>query len=339
MARLSNRAIRVGGPRRAPRASRAVRWQSPWRACLIVLMLAVVGGQVQTTTRASSPAAQPASEVDATPLIRELDVLLGNEPGIYGVVVMTPEGQTLYSRNRNVPFVAASLFKLVVMASVFELEANRHLARDEALPGWGTVGDALHAMIVHSDNGSTQALIERVGGITVVNDTAHRLGLDHTRLDVDAGWLAHVPDRPSRDSTQESIQQGKEFVAANATTEAVDVTTPDDMARFFRLLLEGQLVSADASKAMLALLARQEIRDRLPVLLPPNTVVAHKTGNLPGVIHDAGVIVTPAGPVIVAVLTETVPTEQRAVEVIQRLALVVYETAEPPPRGGGRPGR
>jgi len=310
--------------------NRAVRWHALWRAA--VLLLVVVGGHGGQATLAESPAPLPSSDVDATRLTRELDVLLGNEPGVYGVVVMTPEGQTLYSRNRDVPFVAASLFKLVVMASVFELEANGKLTQDEELPGWGTVNDALHAMIVHSDNGSTQVLIERVGGIGPVNATARRLGLDHTQLDVDAGWLDGVPEEPSRDSTRDSIQQGKEFVAANAATEAVDVTTPDDMARFFRLLLDGRLVSEAASKSMLELLAKQEITDRLPVLLPPNTVVAHKTGNLPNVIHDAGIISTPDGPLIVAALTEAMPEQGRAFEVIQQLALIVYENAERPPR-------
>ena len=296
----------------------------------MVLVLASLA--VRPDAVVASPPPLPAGEVEATPLTRELDVLLGNEPGLYGVVIMTPDGNTLYSRNRDVPFVAASLFKVVVMVSVFEQEAAGTLRRDEALPGWGTIADALFAMIVHSDNGSSVVLIDRVGGIDVVNETANRLGLNHTRLDVGAGWVEDLPQEASRDSTRESIQQGKAFVADSAAGATVDVTTPDDMARFFRLLLGGQVVNADASKAMLELLAQQEIRDRLPVLLPPNTVLAHKTGNLPSVIHDAGIIATPAGPLIVAALAEAMPAEGRAFEVIQQLALVVYETAERPLR-------
>ena len=307
------------------------RHPAPWRL-LAVLVLLGAGVHAWPDTAAASPAAPPPVDVDVSPLTRELDVLLGNEPGVYGVVVMTPDGETLYSRNRDVPFVAASLFKLAVMATVFEREADQDLSRDEPLPGWGTIADALFAMIVHSDNGSASVLIERVGGITAVNETAERLGLDHTRLNADAGWLDDVPNDPHRDSTKESIQQGKDFVAATAGDAAVDVTTPDDTARFFRLLMAGQVVNADASKAMLELLSQQEITDRLPVLLPPDTVVAHKTGNLPNVIHDAGIIATPAGELIVAALTEAMPAEGRAFEVIQQLALIVYDNAEPQPR-------
>ena len=43
--------------------------------------------------------------------------------------------------------------------------------------------------------------------------------------------------------------------------------------------------------------------DRLPAALPKQTVVAHKTGNLEGFIHDAGIIFTPTGERIVVVMT------------------------------------
>jgi beta-lactamase class A len=54
---------------------------------------------------------------------------------------------------------------------------------------------------------------------------------------------------------------------------------------------------------MLARLERQRINDRIPAGLPKTAVVAHKTGNLPGLIHDAGIIFTPAGPRVVVVTT------------------------------------
>lgn len=332
----TSRKTKSATTRPVPSSVHASRHPTLWHL-LGVLILLGAGVHAWPGTGAASPAEPPPVEVDVSPLTRELDILLGNEPGVYGVVVMTPDGETLYSRNRDVPFVAASLFKLVVMATVFEREAAQELTREETLPGWGTIADALFAMIVHSDNGSADVLIERVGGISAINETAERLGLDHTRLNADAGWLDDVPNDPNRDSTNESIRQGKEFVAATAGNASVDVTTPDDMARFFRLLLAGQMINADASDAMLELLSQQEITDRLPVLLPPDAVVAHKTGNLPGVIHDTGIISTPAGPLIVAALTEAMPAEGRAFVVIQQLALIVYENAERQPRWKERP--
>ncbi len=337
MTEMSSKAVGALGGLERGAATNAVPRQCPrlWRIALVALLLAAAygSGPPSGVVTAAPVPPLPARSADTSRLTQELDALLADEPGVYGVVVMAADGRVLYSRNRDVPFIAASLFKLVVMASVYELEASGELTLSEALPGWGTVGDALNAMIVHSDNGSTQALIDRVGGIGVVNEMAARLQLDHTRLDVDAAWIQGPAWESSGDSTDEIALQGMLFVAATAATGSVDVTTPADTARFFRLLLQGRVVNAQASKEMLDLLAKQQINDRLPVLLPAGTTVAHKTGNLPGVIHDAGIIMTPIGPVVVAALAEAMPAEDRAFQVIQELGRIVYESVEPPPRG------
>src|SRR5207248_5148937 len=72
---------------------------------------------------------------------------------------------------------------------------------------------------------------------------------------------------------------------------------------FFTLLAKRQLISPAASDRMLARLERQQINDRLPAQLPGGVVVAHKTGNLSGVTHDAGVIYTKTGPRVVVAMT------------------------------------
>jgi beta-lactamase class A len=119
----------------------------------------------------------------------------------------------------------------------------------------------------------------------------------------------------------------------------VNVTTPRDVARFYGLLLDGEAVRRDASARMLKTLLRQRVDDRFPVLLPKGTRVAHKTGNLPGVVHDAGVVYAPAGPVVLVALAQDVPDECRAVGVLRRLAALVYAAhagdrpaVDPPPK-------
>lgn len=112
---------------------------------------------------------------------------------------------------------------------------------------------------------------------------------------------------------------------ADADT-AYNVTTPADMVRLFALLLDGAVVSPEASQEMLDLLAQQTITDRLPVRLPPGTRVAHKTGNLPGIVHDAGVIYAPAGPVIVVVLSEDAEDEGAVIELAREVAVIAYDS-------------
>lgn len=78
---------------------------------------------------------------------------------------------------------------------------------------------------------------------------------------------------------------------------------------------------------MLGRLERQQINDRLPAQLPEGTRVAHKTGNLGFITHDAGIVWNKAGdPIVVVAMTWDV-WEEEAVELIQDLGSLVYANA------------
>lgn len=283
-----------------------------------------------------------ARDAERSALARQIDGLLAEEPGVYGIIVADTKGSIAYERNADLPFVAASLYKLPVMVAVFQAERDGLLAFDEGIvagdTGWTTIAAAVAAMITASNNEAALALIDRVG-VAAVNRAAADLGLHHTRLGVDpaslAGWalpLAADPDALPGDS---AADRAVAFVwaAAPAANGWPDVTTPRDTAHFFQRLLDRDVVDRRASKAMLRLLGHQTINDRFPALLPPSTEIAHKTGNLPGVVHDAGVVFAPAGPVILVALAEDVPDEAHAAALLQRLARLVYDHYG----GGARP--
>ena len=67
--------------------------------------------------------------------------------------------------------------------------------------------------------------------------------------------------------------------------------------------IAGKLVNAKACQEMLEHLKKCEDRDKFTRLLPPKTVVAHKTGSTEEVRTDAGLMETPAGPIVLCVLT------------------------------------
>jgi hypothetical protein len=84
------------------------------------------------------------------------------------------------------------------------------------------------------------------------------------------------------------------------------------------------------------LLRTQQVNDRLPQGLPPGTPIAHKTGDIRHYAHDAGVITTPHGDVVLAVLSgpwalpccdadHPGPSEQVAFGAIARLGRAVYD--------------
>lgn len=282
-------------------------------------------------------------------IVAAANELLVGEAGVYGVVMVDQEGSVLYGRNLDAPFLPGSMYKLLLVAEIYRLRETGELSFDEALPidpayfdveipgepmdGYypletraTTVEDAVFGLIVFSSNVASIALLERVGR-EAVNTMAPRLGMTSTHLWVDPERLPDWPPSPKVGGADDGTAAAVEFVDAAAEKGVVSITTPRDIATFFTRLLDEQVVGPAASAEILDLLKQQTIRDRIPALLPEEVEVANKTGTLDNVINDAGVIYAPSGPVIVAALTEAVPDETHAAEVIQRLGLLAYERA------------
>jgi beta-lactamase class A len=220
-------------------------------------------------------------------LVQQLDSLISSFPGGAGIWIGDPTVTTpLFTHDPDDQVIAASLYKLGVLA-----EAERRvdagdlhygdaitiqpedITLDGSFEDAGTqltLDEALEAMITISDNGSALALWRILGGANI-DATLEKAGIKnfHVALDdTEDNWV-----------------------------------TPHAIGTFFTLLAKRQLISAAASDRMLSRLERQQINDRLPAQLPPNVIVAHKTGNLSSVTHDAGIIFTKTGPRVVVALT------------------------------------
>src|SRR5437868_15340265 len=133
--------------------------------------------------------------------------------------------------------------------------------------------------------------------------------------------LWHVLAGAKTDATLEKAGVKNFHVAFDDTED--NWATPHAIGTYFTLLAKRQLISPAASDRMLARLERQQINDRLPAQLPADVVIAHKTGNLPGLAHDAGIIYTKSGPRVVVAMTWDAP-EEEAASFIGSLGELVY---------------
>src|SRR5438132_362973 len=59
--------------------------------------------------------------------------------------------------------------------------------------------------------------------------------------------------------------------------------------------------------------------------LPRTTPVAHKTGDMPGVENDAGVLYLPAGPIVAAVFTNELASDVEGRLAIQEIGRAIYD--------------
>ncbi|KAJ3052899.1 hypothetical protein HK102_011814 [Quaeritorhiza haematococci] len=91
-------------------------------------------------------------------------------------------------------------------------------------------------------------------------------------------------------------------------------------------LAERTAVSRSASDAMLDVLRAQKFNDGIPAGLPAGTVVAHKTGSITKVYHDAA-IVEPDGrkPFVLVVMTRGIEADDAARKLVADVARAAYE--------------
>jgi beta-lactamase class A len=169
--------------------------------------------------------------------------------------------------------------------------------------------DLLTLMIIVSDNTATNMAIDLVG-MQAVNETAGRLGLRETAL---------------RRKMMVSITARPDYTLAMDNT-----ISARDIGALLVLLAGGKAVSPAADAAALDILLRQQVNDRIPLLLPREARVAHKTGELSATRHDAGIIYGAGGPLyVLAVLTRELVDPPQAARQIAELSREVWEACKP----------
>lgn len=101
--------------------------------------------------------------------------------------------------------------------------------------------------------------------------------------------------------------------------------TANGLVAMLRLIAEGRAFSPELSEQMLEVLHAQQFRSGIPAGLPKEARVAHKTGDISTIAHDAGLIYLPdRKPYALAVLTEWEPSTQGRAATIAAASYLAY---------------
>jgi beta-lactamase class A len=103
-------------------------------------------------------------------------------------------------------------------------------------------------------------------------------------------------------------------------------TTARDQIAIYHALHTGAAASPAACAEMRAILLRQQINNVIPALLPPGTPVAHKTGAITSLRHDAGTILAPFATWHLALLSDRLPDPAQGIQALAELSRLVYDT-------------
>jgi beta-lactamase class A len=223
--------------------------------------------------------------------------------------------QDKYAYNEIEIFPSASLYKLVLAAAIFKGIEEEKIKPEDTLSStktyltsvtgsldWGyeefgeeisySVDEALDRILTISDNFAAVMLTEKIKAIKgddILNKTAKDLGMKNTVF-------------------------GDELT-----------TNAEDIAVFYNGLFKGTVVSKKASDAIIDKLSKSKINDRIPANLPPETKIAHKTGDLALLRHDAGIVFLENNPYLIVLLSKNLEYEDEGAEVLANISKDVYD--------------
>jgi beta-lactamase class A len=179
-------------------------------------------------------------------------------------------GDTIVLKNEFHSIVDSSLYEMDIADDSDDIIYNRIGTRI-------TLYDLMVPMITVSSNLATNVLIEHVGA-TRVTDDMRALGAEKIRV------LRGVEDQKAYD------------LGLNNTTTARDLAT------IFKAIATNKAGTTEDCQTMISILEAQQFNEIIPFYLPDEVRVAHKTGSITALHHDAGIVYLPSGKSYVLVL-------------------------------------
>ena len=234
-------------------------------------------------------------------------------------------------------FHAASTMKVPVMVEFFRQVDAGKLSLDQPVPlvnQFSSIVDGSPYSLDAKDD-EDSALYERVGKPVPARELVERMITRSSNLATNSVIALVGAPRVTETlrglgakqmTVLRGVEDGKAYQKGLNNS-----ATAGDLALLLAAIERGQTASASSTQAMRAILLAQELNDEIPAGLPPGTRVAHKTGQITGVLHDAA-IVYPAGhgPYVLVVLTSGIPEAKVAQALIVDISRQVYAHATKP---------
>ena len=105
-----------------------------------------------------------------------------------------------------------------------------------------------------------------------------------------------------------------------------NTTTARALLTMLEAIANGSAVDEEASREMTEILARQHFNEGIPAGLPEGVRVAHKTGQITRIHHDAAIVEGPR-PFVLVVLVEGLDDDRESAVLIGDIARTVYASA------------
>jgi beta-lactamase class A len=293
-------------------------------------------------TKTEKPTA-PAGATAASQLESVLQDRIENiekESGAKAVAVALHDSETDFDLHYRADrwFHAASTIKVPILLGVFAA-----IDRGELLPHSRVhVRNRFLSVVenvpfrVESGRDSNSAVHNAIGKMMRVDELAYHMITTSSNLATNLLLGVIGPESVSQTLKELHVDEGIELKRGVEDELAFEkgisnMVTANGLLKILVMLAEGKAFSPALSRRMMDILHGQEFNQGIPARLPKGTRVAHKTGEISTVAHDAGVVYLPKRkPYSLVVLTEWDQGATGRSRTIATISHAIYETLTGP---------
>ena len=250
----------------------------------------------------------------------------------YAVSVHDFESGFRFSINGDRLFHAASTIKVAILLALFKAVDDGRIRTTDPLHVRNRFRSAIDGAPFRLDpetDGYPQLYrsIGRTARVSALaenmiiwsSNLATNLLLDHLGIDYATSVLA--------DAGIAGVHLRRGVADDRAHAQGLDnETTADGLVQLFGVL-RGDFLSKASREKVIHILLEQKFTSMIPAGLPAHATVAHKTGEISTICHDAGIVYLPERePYILAILTEVEAEKNGRRETVKQISEAVYES-------------
>jgi beta-lactamase class A len=249
------------------------------------------------------------------------------------VAFRTLDGRDELLIQPDVPFHAASTMKVPVMIELFRRARSGELTLDAPVP----VTNEFHSIV----DGSPYTLVPDVDSdVDVykhVGETLSYRQLCEAMITTSSNLAANILiDRLGAKRIQRTTgalgAPGMHVLRGVEDTKAFEkglnnTTTARALLTLMEAIANGRAGDKASTSEMIAILERQKFNDRIPAGLPAGTRVAHKTGEITKIQHDAAIVFAPR-PFVLVVLVRGLEDAKKSATLTAAVTRTLYNASQ-----------
>jgi len=237
---------------------------------------------------------------------------LRGKVGNYSIVIQNLQSKEKFVFNEHTVYEAASLYKLWVMATTYNLMKDAVINETSILSS--DISTLNRKFNIDPENAE---LTEGAISLPVSKAIYQMITISHN-------YAALLLTTKIKLSTVKNFLKENSFLESElGTANSNPTTTAADIALFFEKIYDKTLINEEYSNKMVETLKAQQLNEKIPKHLNESVQIAHKTGEIGRFSHDAGIIYSPKVDYIFVILTET-DSPAKTNDIIATLSKKIY---------------